>query len=96
MKYLSYEVQALLNQLGPKITDLVGRVLKEQLSKPSNNQVLTNEEFIELMHISKRTAQNWRAYGILTYYKVGGNIYYRREDIETLFNESKVESHVNF
>ncbi len=46
--------------------------------------VIDNEEFIKVMHISKRTAQNWRDEGIITFSQVGSKIYYNVGDIDEM------------
>ena len=63
--------------------------IKEQVSKISNNQIfLDNQEFIQMMHISKRTAQLWRDKGVIGYSQVGCKIYYKISDIEELLNKN--------
>lgn len=47
-----------------------------------------NQEFMKLMDISKRTAQDWRDKKIIGYFQIGNKIYYRLSDIKTLLNEN--------
>ena len=49
---------------------------------------IDNSEFIDLMKISKRTAQTWRDNGIIAFSQVGNKIYYRTLDIEELINKN--------
>lgn len=49
---------------------------------------ITNDEFMKLMDISKRTAQNWRDEGVIAFSQVGHKIYYRLSDIEDLLNKT--------
>lgn len=49
---------------------------------------ITNDEFMKLMEISKRTAQNWRDEGVIAFSQVGHKIYYRLSDIEDLLNRT--------
>ena len=54
-------------------------------SSPWNRQpIIDNQEFMNLMKISKRTAQHWRDNGMITFSQVGQKIYYRMEDIEEM------------
>lgn len=54
-------------------------------SSPWNRQpIIDNFEFMSLMKISKRTAQDWRDKGMITFSQVGNKIYYRMEDIEQM------------
>ncbi|MBL4653433.1 MAG: helix-turn-helix domain-containing protein [Flavobacteriales bacterium] len=54
------------------------------------NVFLDNQEFLQLMYISKRTAQNWRDQGIVSYSQIGGKIYYRLSDILEMLDKHKV------
>lgn len=45
---------------------------------------LDNQEFLQLMKISKRTAQTWRDEGKVSFSQVGSKIYYKLSDVEKL------------
>ena len=60
--------------------------------KPSKN-FIDNSEFIQLMNISKRTAQTWRDEKVIAFSQVGGKIYYRYSDIEKLLQSNNIPSH---
>ena len=45
-----------------------------------------NQQFMKLMNISKRTAQEWRNKKIIEFSQVGNKIYYRLSDIKKLLN----------
>ena len=45
-----------------------------------------NQEFLQLMNISKRTAQQWRSTGYIGFSQLGNKIYYRLKDIQELLN----------
>lgn len=47
-----------------------------------------NQEFMQLMNISKRTAQEWRNKKIILCSQVGNKIYYRLSDIQKLLNDN--------
>ena len=47
-----------------------------------------NQEFMKLMNISKRTAQEWRNKKIIEFSQVGNKIYYRLSDIQRLLNDN--------
>jgi len=49
---------------------------------------LDNQEFLQVMNISKITAQIWRDSGIIAYSQIGAKIYYRYSDIEELLNKN--------
>ena len=67
--------------------------IKEQLVSISNalatlqdaalhtKEFLDNQEFIQLMHISKRTAQYWRDSGLIPFSQIGNKLYYKMADV---------------
>ena len=58
-------------------------LLKLELKQHSSPEKVffDNQEFIQLMNISKRTAQAWRDTGMIAFSQVGSKIYYRLPDI---------------
>lgn len=48
---------------------------------------LDNQEFIQLMKISKRTAQHYRDTGMISFSQVGSKIYYKMADVEELLKK---------
>lgn len=62
-------------------------IKKELLREPVSNQ-----EFIKLMGISSRCAQNWRDKGIIEFYKIGDKIYYSWESIHRMLDTHRVKS----
>ncbi|MBD3638518.1 MAG: helix-turn-helix domain-containing protein [Crocinitomicaceae bacterium] len=59
------------------------------------NVFLDNQEFLQLMYISKRTAQSWRDQGVIAYSQIGGKIYYRMSDILEMLDKHKVPAAIN-
>lgn len=60
----------------------------------NNDVFLDNQEFLQVMNISKRTAQSWRDEGIISFSQVGSKIYYRFSDIEELLNKNYKKSKI--
>lgn len=56
---------------------------------------LDNQEFLQVMNISKRTAQDWRDKGVIPYSQIGAKIYYRFSDIEELLNKNYKNNKLN-
>ncbi len=58
----------------------------DALAKPRTNEkeFVSNEEFLKMMSISKRTAQSWRDEGIISFSQIKGKIFYRMEDIQEI------------
>lgn len=55
-------------------------------SKTNGDEFIDNADFIQLMKISKRTAQTWRDDGIISFSQVGSKIYYRMTDVQKLLD----------
>lgn len=49
-----------------------------------------NQEFLQIMNVSKRTAQAWRDQKVITYSQVGNKIYYRMGDILKLLEKNRM------
>ena len=73
--------------------DLVNRLddlnkqLEEKQKKPQDT-FLDNQEFLQLMNISKRTAQTWRDEGVISLSQIGSKIYYRMSDVQKLLDNN--------
>ncbi|MDO9153886.1 MAG: helix-turn-helix domain-containing protein [Paludibacter sp.] len=52
------------------------------------NVFFDNQEFMQLMNISKRTAQVWRDTKLIGFCQIGYKIYYRLLDIQNLLKEN--------
>ena len=68
-----------------KINDIHEKVNAK--SAPKQEVFLDNEEFIAMMKISRRTAQNWRDEGKISFSQVGSKIYYKLSDVEKLMQD---------
>lgn len=76
------QYQELLNQISE-----IKNSLSEKQKNPSEIFV-DNQDFLDLMKISKRTAQNWRDTGVINFSQIGSKIYYRMSDIESLLDNN--------
>jgi hypothetical protein len=52
------------------------------------NDWLDNQEVMFALHISLRTLQTLRSNGTLPYSRIRNKIYYKRQDIEQIFNDN--------
>ena len=72
--------------------EVIKRLDKIQ-SEVSNKQkspaetFVDNQEFIQIMNVSKRTAQSWRDEGIISFSRIGSKIYYRMSDVQALLDK---------
>lgn len=71
-----------------EIMNRMGDIQTAISAKQQNLQekFLDNQEFIQLMNISKRTAQTWRDEGKIAFSQVGSKIYYRMSDVQVLLD----------
>ncbi len=83
------DLQSQLEEMIANLEELNSKF--ETLQNPFE-QFYDNDTFIELMQISKRTAQIWRDEGMIGYSKVNNKIYYRMSDIQKLLNEHFCEA----
>lgn len=73
-----------------KVQERLQRLEAMLSQKQHNNPELVffdNQEFIQVMNISKRTAQAWRDDGIIAFSQVGNKVYYRLSDILLLLEK---------
>lgn len=71
-----------------KIASLEVSIKKQQQYINSEDLFFDNSEFMQLMNISKRTAQQWRDNKIIGFSQVGNKIYYKLKDILKLLEEN--------
>ena len=74
--------------------DILNKKLEEKQKSPKET-FLDNQEFIQLMNISKRTAQTWRDEGIVSFSQIGSKIYYRMSDVQKLLDKNYKEAFSN-
>lgn len=55
-------------------------------------KVYSNDEAAMLLGVSKRTLQNWRDKGLISYHQIGSKIYYSKEAIQQFLNENRREA----
>ena len=76
----SREYQDLLTRL-----DEISKKLSTKEKTP-NAVWLDNQEFMQLLKVSRRTAQNYRDSNMIAFSIIGNKIYYKLSDIEDLLN----------
>lgn len=73
-----------------KINTLLREMEKSRKLPP--DPFFTNEEFMELMSVSVRTAQLWRDQKLIAFSQISGKLYYRLSDIQKFLDENYHES----
>ena len=78
-----------VQEIKQRLDALTIELRKKQRTEP--DQVwYDNQEFLQIMNISKRTAAYWRTEKVVTYSQVGNKIYYRLSDIMDLLDKSTI------
>ena len=65
-------------------------MLKLKQANP-DDVFVDNQEFLQVMNISKRTAQAWRDQKLIAFSQVGNKIYYKMGDIMLLLQKNRIE-----
>jgi hypothetical protein len=87
MRNYEERLENILNRLDTQITFVVAKMKMNEKFDPED-VFFDNGEFMKLMNISKRTAQEWRNKKIIEFSQVGNKIYYRLSDIQKLLNDN--------
>lgn len=75
-----------VNQIVEKLDKIIEVLHKQQ---EREKIIISNDEFVRLLSISKRTAQNWRDEGIIAFSQIGSKIFYQMSDIKALLMKTK-------
>lgn len=75
-----------LELIKKQVDNLYHILEKQKNSNPTG--LIDNADFIQIMKISKKTAQNWRDSNAIKYSLIGGKVYYRISDIIELFENN--------
>lgn len=81
------EAEKILKRLDESVGLLVAQMQLGTKTDPED-VFYDNQQFMKLMNISKRTAQEWRNKEIIQFSQVGNKIYYRLADIKKLLKEN--------
>ena len=81
------EAEKMLKRIDEQVTLIVAK-MKMGGNLDPEDVFFDNQEFMKLMNISKRTAQEWRNKKIILSSQIGNKIYYRLSDIQKLLNEN--------
>jgi len=83
------ELEIILRRLDEQVALIVAKLKIGKKIDPEDI-FFDNQEFLQLMNISKRTAQEWRNKKVIPFSQVGNKIYYTLSDIQKLLKEHYV------
>ena len=86
-RFSEEEVKEILSRL-----DRISLELKQHQRTQPDEIWYDNQEFLNIMNVSKRTAACWRTEEMISYSQVGNKIYYRLADILDLLQKHKVQA----
>ena len=84
MEVIPLQSQA-FNEIVGKIEQINKRLSEKE--KEPQEKWLDNQELMQLLKISKRTAQHYRDSGLISFSQVGNKIYYKLSDVEELLKK---------
>lgn len=87
MRNYEERIENILKRLDEQMTIVVANLKLNEKIDPED-VFFDNQEFMKLMNISKRTAQEWRNKKVIEFSQVGNKIYYRLSDIQKLLNDN--------
>ena len=62
------------------------------ISSPPNHVILNNKELSLMLNVSTRTVQKWRDEGLISFSKIGREIFYRLSDVLDMLDQHKHDS----
>ena len=67
-------------------------ILKDNTPTLNGQRYMNDSEMANYLKVSRRTLQEYRNNGILSYYQIGGKILYRESDIKELLEKNRQEA----
>ena len=67
-----------------RLLALLEKLLEKRQPSAYGDELLTDKEVAYLLKVSRRTLQDYRNNGMVSYYQLGGKILYKESDIERM------------
>ena len=77
------------------LRDRIENILKNYRPVMNGEIYLSGEDVCKLLHISKRTLQQYRDDNILPYIQIGGKIIYKETDLMTILEQNYINHKTN-
>ena len=68
--------------------DEIASIIKTRNGFDSEDIYIDNSEFLQLLKVSRRTAQHWRDSGIIGHTMIGAKIYYCLADVQIMMKDN--------
>lgn len=69
-----------------ELLDTIGQALKNRTPHLNGEKYLTNKDVCQMLHVSKRTVQDWRDTGKIPFIRIKGKILYRESEVLKLLD----------
>jgi hypothetical protein len=81
------KTQKQIQQLLDKVDEITS-ILKTRNGIDPEDIFIDNNEFLQLLKVSRRTAQHWRDSGIIGHTPINGKIYYSLADVKEMMKKN--------
>jgi excisionase family DNA binding protein len=76
-----------LEEFNAQLEALVQKAVKDGMHNQSQFQLVTTEELMEILKVTKMSIHNWRKEGWLPCIKLGSNVRFNLEEVMKVINE---------
>ena len=97
MDLLTNDTEAIIahQEMVMQLRNRIEEILKNYRPVMNGEIYLSGEDVCELLHISKRTLQQYRDDHILPYIQIGGKIIYKESDILTILEQNYISKNTD-
>ncbi|CAI9685554.1 DNA-binding protein [Elizabethkingia anophelis] len=97
MDLLTNEAEEIISykEMITRLRNRIEEILKNYRPIMNGEIYLSGEDLCKLLHISKRTLQQYRDDNILPYIQIGGKIIYKESDILNILEQNYISSKTN-
>lgn len=67
-------------------------VINKQKMVDESQEIFTTEQLCNLLHVSSRTLQRWRDYGIIKFSAVGKKHFYLKQDVLAMLDKFSINN----
>lgn len=71
-----------------ELLDLIKETFENNSAILNGDRYLTNNDIVNMLHISLRTLQDWRDTGKIAYIQISGKVLYKDSDVKRLLEEN--------
>ena len=70
------------------LSSILSEIRKSTMRRPLNNEFyLTDKELSVRLRVSRRTLQEWRYSGQISYFRIGGKMVFRESDVQAILEK---------